>query len=101
MSMLYDILKSKLPSLRHDLVLPDYNIIIECNEHEHFSDETESSLHRQKLIHKMLCANEIGYSTIRILQQDLWFDRYDWLTVLLKQIEKIKASKEILNIFAS
>ena len=39
---------------------------------------------------KEKCANENGYSTIRILQEDVYTDKYDWKKVLCDTIEQIK-----------
>lgn len=47
----------------------------------------------------MKCANENGYSIIRILQKDIWHDRYDWLQELLGNIDKIVNEKSIQNIY--
>jgi very-short-patch-repair endonuclease len=118
--MFYDELKLEVPSLirkqlfewcqetntMKDLifgvVIPDYNIIIELDGEEHFKQvqncESPERI-RQQDLYKMFCANKNGYSTMRILQDDVWHDRYDWFTVILKQIEKIKNCDEILNIF--
>ena len=35
-------------------------------------------------------ANKNGYSVIRILQEDVYFDKYDWVKELKDVIEKIK-----------
>ena len=47
----------------------------------------------------MKCANENGYSIIRILQKDIWHDRYDWLQELLDNIDKIVSEKVVQNIY--
>ena len=47
----------------------------------------------------MRCANENGYSIIRILQKDIWYDKYDWLQELLNNIDKIVNDKSIQNIY--
>lgn len=43
--------------------------------------------------------NENGYSVIRLLQKDIWHNRYDWLQELLKNIEKISLEKVVQNIY--
>ena len=50
-------------------------------------------------IYKIKCANENGYSIIRILQKDIWYDRYDWLEEILDNIDKIVSEKVIQNIY--
>jgi very-short-patch-repair endonuclease len=49
--------------------------------------------------YKEKCANENGYSVIRLLQEDVFYDRYDWLNELNQNIEKIKNEKIIQNIY--
>ena len=44
---------------------------------------------RNRDLYKMKCANENGFSIIRILQDDIFKDKYDWLTELCENIEKI------------
>ena len=47
----------------------------------------------------MNCANENGYSIIRILQKDVYYNKYDWLSELIKNIEKITNEKIVQNIY--
>ena len=47
----------------------------------------------------MKCAYENGYSVIRLLQEDVFYDSYDWLTELKANIEKIKKENQIQNIY--
>ena len=47
----------------------------------------------------MKCANNNGYSIIRILQEDVFYDTYNWLKELDDNIIKIKNDKIIQNIF--
>ena len=47
----------------------------------------------------MKCANENGFSVIRILQEDAFYDRYDWLNELICNIELITNDNRIQNIF--
>ena len=49
-------------------------------------------------MYKMKCANENGYSMIRLLQKDIWHNRYDWIHELLENINKIVLEKRF-NIF--
>ena len=41
----------------------------------------------------------ISNSLIRILQKDIWHNRYDWLPELLANIEKISLEKVVQNIY--
>jgi hypothetical protein len=47
----------------------------------------------------MLCANNNGFSVIRILQEDVLEDSYNWLEELKNNIEKIKLENKIQNIY--
>ena len=48
---------------------------------------------------KEKCANENQFSTIRLLQEDVFFNRYDWTKEICYAIEKIKQNKTIQNIY--
>ena len=50
-------------------------------------------------MYKMKCANENGYSMIRIVQEDVFKDKYDWLQDLLENINKIVLEKKVQNIY--
>jgi very-short-patch-repair endonuclease len=47
----------------------------------------------------MKCANENGFSIIRIIQEDIFKNKYDWLDELTKNIDKITNENRIQNIF--
>ena len=47
----------------------------------------------------MKCANEKNISIIRIIQSDVLYDKYDWKTELINNIEKIKTNNIIQNIY--
>ena len=47
----------------------------------------------------MKCANENNFSIIRILQDDVFKDKYDWLTELCDNIEKITIENRVQNIY--
>lgn len=114
---LYDILITKHPSLVHqfkvdwaknkkhlpyDFVIPEYKIIIELDGIQHFIqvsnwDSPEETFEND--IYKEKCANDNGYSIIRILQEDIFKDKYDWLSELNKNILEIVNSKKIKNIY--
>ena len=69
---------------------------------QHFKqigDWLSPELTRINDIYKMKCANENGYSMIRLLQKFIWNDRYDWLQELLVNINKIILDKRVQNIY--
>ena len=54
---------------------------------------------RKNDLYKIECANENGYSIIRILQKDVYYDKYDWLTELCENIKKITDENKVQNIY--
>ena len=88
--------------LPYDFILQDLNIIVEQDGPQHFKqigNWQSPELTKINDIYKIKCANENGYSIIRILQKDIWHDRYDWLQELLGNIDKIVNEKTIQNIY--
>ena len=47
----------------------------------------------------MNCANENEYSIIRIIQEDVYKNKYDWLNELINNVEKISEEKIVQNIY--
>ena len=88
--------------LPFDFVLEELNIIVEQDGPQHFKqigDWQSPELTKFNDIYKMKCANENGYSIIRILQKDIWHDKYDWLSELLENINKIMLEKVVKSIY--
>jgi very-short-patch-repair endonuclease len=90
--------------LPFDFVLKEQKIIIELDGPQHFvqimnwkspEEQFENDQYKEK------CANDNGYSVIRILQTDVLYDTYDWLTELKKSIEQIVNEKIIQNNYLS
>lgn len=88
--------------LPFDFVIDKENIIIELDGKQHFEQISNwlspIETHKRDL-YKLKCANKNSYSVIRILQEDVFYDRYDWLTELKSNIEKININKKVQNIF--
>jgi len=88
--------------LPFDFCIIDYKIIIELDGRQHFEQVSNWSSPEEQLIndlYKQSCANKNGYSTIRLLQEDVFYDKYDWLFELHQNIEKIKTDRIIQNIY--
>ncbi len=90
--------------LPFDFVLHNYKIIIELDGKQHFEqvmnwDSPEEQFKRD--IYKMNCANNNGYSVIRIFQEDVYSDKIEWLTILKESIEEIKNKNVIENHYIS
>jgi len=88
--------------LPYDFVLPDNKIIIELDGDQHFrqiSNWQNAEKTQYNDIYKMLCANKYKYSIIRILQMDVYCNKYDWLDELIKNIDIITNSDNTINIY--
>ena len=114
---IYTILKERYPSLLcqfkkdwcknitflpFDFCIPEYKIIIELDGPQHFRQisnwsSPEEQLDKDK--YKEKCANDNDYSVIRLIQEDVFYDRYDWLKELCSRIEEIKNGDEIMNVY--
>lgn len=80
-----------------DFVLKEYKIIIELDGRQHFeqvSNWNSFEQNHEKDVLKMKLANNNEISMIRILQEDVFYDKYDWLTELIAAIEKLKKAKK-------
>jgi len=94
----FDWCKKKL-YLPFDYYLPEKNIIIELDGKQHFYpvwnwNSPEKTQENDK--YKMKCANEQGYSVIRLLQDDVFFDKNNWKN---KLDNAIKIYDDPQNIF--
>jgi very-short-patch-repair endonuclease len=88
--------------LPFDFVLEELKIIIELDGIQHFKqvsnwEKPEKTQENDK--YKMLCANNNGFSVIRILQEDVLYDNYNWLEELIENIKNIILVNKIQNIF--
>jgi very-short-patch-repair endonuclease len=80
----------KLP---FDFVFEDLKCILELDGDQHFSQVSywkDYQLTQSIDFHKMKCCLEQGYTMIRILQDDVYYDKRDWETDLLKYIQAYK-----------
>lgn len=88
--------------LPFDFVLEDKKIIIEVDGLGHFIQiaKWKSPEHnRTRDLYKMKCANNNGFSIIRILQEDILYKRYNWFPELKQNIQKICDEGKIQNIY--
>ena len=89
---------------RYDFCIPDLNIIIELDGEQHFKQVSrwkspEENYANDK--YKQECANANHYSMIRLLQCDVWNDKYDWIKELCDAIESIRscAGETVTNVY--
>jgi very-short-patch-repair endonuclease len=88
--------------LPFDFVIEERKIIIELDGKQHFEQIGNwqcPEKNREIDIYKMKCANENGFSIIRILQKDVYKNKYNWLSELCVNIEKITTENEVQNIY--
>jgi very-short-patch-repair endonuclease/uncharacterized C2H2 Zn-finger protein len=90
--------------LPFDFCIPEYKIIIELDGPQHFIQimnwkTPEEQFENDKF--KEECANNNGYSVIRLLQEAVMNDTYDWVKELCDAIEEIKTRNEITNVYLS
>jgi len=112
--MLFEKMKNHYPTIisqfiqdwcknkRFDFCIPEYKIIIELDGLQHFKQvrnwkSPEEHFENDKFKEK--CANENQYSTIRILQEDVYNNSYNWCQELCDAIEYVKESNKIQNIY--
>ena len=91
--------KSYLP---YDFVIEEINIIIELDGEQHFtqvSNWTSPEIQVEKDKYKINCANNNGFSVIRLLQKDVDKDNFDWITEIKSGITKIVNEGKIQNVF--
>jgi very-short-patch-repair endonuclease len=88
--------------LPFDFVIEERKIIIELDGKQHFeqiSNWLSPKETRINDLYKMNCANENGFSVIRILQEDVFYDTFVWFDEIKQAIQKIIDDKIIQNIF--
>lgn len=88
--------------LPFDFVIEESKIIIELDGKQHFEqigNWSSPEETRMNDIFKMKCANENGFSVIRILQKNVYKNKYDWLNELILNIEKITNENRVQNIY--
>jgi len=88
--------------LPFDFAIEKYKIIIEIDGEQHFkqiSNWTPPEVQIEKDKYKMKCANDNGFSVIRLPQLDILKDKYDWLNEINLSILEIVNEKIVKNIF--
>jgi very-short-patch-repair endonuclease len=88
--------------LPFDFVIKERKIIIELDGKQHFEQVGKWLSPDENIkndLYKMKCANNNGFSIIRILQKDVYKNKYNWLNELIKNIEKITHENRVQNIY--
>lgn len=78
--------------LPFDFVIEELKIIIELDGPQHFiqiSNWQSPDIIQKRDIYKEECAIKNGYKIIRILQEDIYYNRINWKKILQQKIEDI------------
>ena len=87
---------------RFDFCIQEHKIIIELDGRQHFKQVSNWSTPEEQFEndkYKEKIANDNGYSTVRILQEDVFYDNYNWLKELCETIQEIKNGKDVVNVY--
>lgn len=96
----------KIKTLPFDICINSLKIILEIDGDQHFPTNKcprywkknyEEQYSRD--IYKMLCANVHGYSIIRISQDDVWKNKFDWKEQIQSGINYLKQCQTAENIY--
>ena len=90
--------------LPFDFCIPEYKIIIELDGPQHFRQISNWSSPEKQFEtdkYKEKCANINGYSVIRLLQEDVLYDKYDWIKELCNTISEIINDPSITAVYLS
>jgi len=110
LSKKYNSLKSQFKvdwckNIKHlpfDFVIEERKIIIEQDGEQHWKQVAKWKTpehNRKRDLYKMKCANDNGFSIIRIIQEDILHNKYNWLDELISNIEKITNENRVQNIY--
>jgi very-short-patch-repair endonuclease/muramidase (phage lysozyme) len=85
---------------RFDFCIPEHNIIIELDGPQHFEQvnnwcSPEEQQRNDKEKEKL--ANDNNHCVIRLLQEDVFYNTYDWLGELLENIQTLINEKPIIQ----
>jgi very-short-patch-repair endonuclease len=88
--------------LPYDFAIEELKIIVELDGEQHFTQVSnwtspETQIEKDKF--KTDCANQNNYSVIRLLQDDVSKDKFDWLTEIQLSVSKIINEQKIQNVF--
>jgi very-short-patch-repair endonuclease len=77
---------------RFDFVIESFKLIIEIDGRQHFEEvkhwKNDFKKNQERDKYKMELATKNNYSIIRIVQEDIYYNKYDWKKELLVNIKK-------------
>lgn len=77
--------------LSFDIHIKDLKVLIEIDGEQHFKQVLNWCTVEYTQMHdtyKTFCANANGYTVIRVLRLDVWYDKNDWQNKLVESIKK-------------
>ena len=80
-----------IKKLPFDFKIVIFNLLIEVDGIQHFKQVSNwqyPTITQQRDVYKMKRALKNNYSIIRISQEDIWYDRYDWQKEITQCIKK-------------
>jgi very-short-patch-repair endonuclease/Fe2+ or Zn2+ uptake regulation protein len=88
--------------LPFDFAIEELKIIIELDGEQHFTQVSnwsspETQIENDK--YKTVCANKNGFTIIRLLQDDVAKDKFDWVTEIQNSVSKIIDTQKVENVF--
>jgi len=113
----YEKIKLQYPSIIHqfkidwckninylpfDFCILENNIIIEIDGPQHFYQVSNWKTPEEQFLadkYKEQQANKNNFSTIRILQEDIYYNIYDWYKEICEKIEEIIKGNKIINVY--
>lgn len=84
--------------LPFDFVIPSLKVIVELDGGQHFQTCGKWGDHKEiqkRDKYKMNCALEKGYTIVRLLQHDVWFDINDWKRHLNNALRKYEKPERV------
>jgi len=88
--------------LPFDVGMEDGKILFELDGGQHFNQVMNwksPELNQESDKFKMRCANKNGYSVIRVIWEDVYYNRNEWLKKLTSSVDKILNEGGVWNIF--
>ena len=82
---------------KDEFVEEEYDVIAHKYKTDELEHEHETQIEKDKF--KTDCANQKGFSIIRLLQDDVYNDKFDWLNEIQLSVSKIMYEQKVQNIY--
>ena len=87
--------------LPFDFAIPEYNTLIEVDGRQHYekvSNWPDPEETMKNDIYKQKCANKNGYFVLRIIQQDIFYNRTNWKHDIIDCIKQVISMQQITSL---